>query len=130
MRSVNKVTLLGYVGQDPKIANATVGVLANFSVATSYRKAGKDGQKGEEVTEWHHLVAFGRTAEIVRDYVLKGTAIYVEGNLQTRTWEKNGEKRYATEIVVRELSLLGGKTGEARDRSSDDPEITDDDIPF
>lgn len=130
MRSVNKVTLLGYVGQDPKIVNATVGVLATFSVATSYRKAGKDGKKGDEVTEWHHLVAFGRTAEIVRDYVSKGTAIYVEGNLQTRTWEKNGEKRYATEIVVRELSLLGSMPGGARDGSSDDPEITDDDIPF
>src|SRR5258708_3073906 len=140
MRSVNKVTLLGHVGQEPKIISTPGGgVLANLSLATSYRKGGKDGQKVEEVTEWHRLVAFGRTAEIVRDYVGKGAKLYIEGQLQTRSWDKDGEKRYSTEIVVREFSMLDSRAGKHEDpevraakknAALDETEITDDDIPF
>jgi single-strand DNA-binding protein len=139
MRSVNKVTLLGHVGQDPKIISTSTGnLIANLSIATSYRTAPSEGKEGVEVTEWHRLVAFKRTAEIIRDYVKKGAALYVEGQLQTRSWEKDGEKRYSTEIVIREMSMLGSKPGDAAPLQSAgsgpaagaDPEISDDDIPF
>lgn len=107
--------------------------MASLSVATSYRTKEK-----KDVTEWHRLVAFGRTAEIVRDYVDKGSQVYIEGQLQTREWEKDGMKRYTTEVVIRDLSLLGNKAAD-RSRRADmnggtgdmaNPEITDDDIPF
>lgn len=157
MRSVNKVILLGHVGQKPEIITTQGGTLiASFSLATSYTpSAKKEGEKPAQVTEWHRLKAFGKGAEIVRDYVSKGAALYVEGALQTRTWEKDGEKRYATEIVAQEISLLGkkedaGKGGaaaavdpvdaataaaeRARDaranKAPDGTLITDDDIPF
>jgi single-strand DNA-binding protein len=151
MRSVNKVTLMGHVGKDPEV-KATQGgaVIANLSLATSYKTGGKDGGEAKEVTEWHRLVAFNRTAEIIRDYVKKGAPLYIEGQLQTRSWEKDGEKRYTTEIVIRELSMLGTKEGGKQEqqatgnhgyaggrevysnpaRTNPDAEISDDDIPF
>jgi len=133
MRSVNKVTLLGNVGQDPTVkALASGTMVATVSLATSYKPKDK-----EQVTEWHRLIAFGRTAEIVRDYVVKGSALYVEGQIQTRKWEDkaSGETKYMVEIVVRELSLLGSKhaersKGAVNTAAGADPEITDDDIPF
>lgn len=105
-------------------------------MATSYRTKEK-----KDVTEWHRLVAFGRTAEIVRDYVDKGSQVYIEGQLQTREWEKDGGKRYTTEVVIRDLSLLGNKAadrsrradmnGATGDTSNPDyPESDDDNIPF
>lgn len=134
MRTVNRVVLLGAVGQDPTIrATSTGTVVANFSLATNYRKNDK-----ETVTEWHRLVAFKRTAEIVRDYVVRGSKLYIEGQLQTRQWDKDGETRYTTEIVVRDLSLLENKAAHASraagvnggTHDGENPEITDDDIPF
>jgi single-strand DNA-binding protein len=149
MRSVNKVVLLGHVGQKPEILSTAGGTLiASFSVATSYKVKAKEGGNAAQVTEWHRLKAFGKLAEVVRDYVSKGAPVYLEGALQTRTWEKDGEKRYATEIVVNELSLLGAKkeagtseserrineaTAAAEQRGQkleDGTHITDDDIPF
>ncbi len=156
-KSVNKVILLGNVGKDPEI-RATGGgtMVANFTLATSDRQ--KDAQGNwQDRTEWHNLVAFQRTAEIVRDYVKKGTKLYVEGKIQTRSWDdkESGQKRYRTEIIVNDLSLLsgrddsGGGGGYSRSSSSssstasfdqrpaagqDDyaqnTEISDDDIPF
>jgi single-strand DNA-binding protein len=110
-RSVNKVILLGNVGKDPEIRSTAGGTMvATFGLATSDRQ--KDAQGNwQDHTEWHNLVAFTRTAEIIRDYVKKGSKIYVEGTLRTSNWEdkQSGQKRYKTEIIVNELILLTGR---------------------
>ncbi len=110
-RSVNKVTLLGNVGKDPEIRSTPGGTMvANLTLATSDRQ--KDAQGNwQDRTEWHNLVAFTRTAEIVRDYVKKGSKLYIEGKIQTRSWDdkESGQKRYRTEILVNELVLLSGR---------------------
>jgi single-strand DNA-binding protein len=110
-RSVNKVTLLGNVGKDPEIRSTPGGTMvANLTLATSDRQ--KDAQGNwQDRTEWHNLVAFTRTAEIVRDYVKKGSKLYIEGKIQTRSWDdkESGQKRYRTEIIVNELVLLSGR---------------------
>ncbi|HEV2487881.1 MAG TPA: single-stranded DNA-binding protein [Terracidiphilus sp.] len=153
-KSVNKVILLGNVGKDPEIRSTPGGTMvANFSLATSDRFQDQQGN-WQDRTEWHNLVAFKRTAEIIRDYVKKGSKLYVEGKIQTRTWDdKEGVKHYKTEILVNDLSLLSGRDegsgGYSRSASSsssaasfdqrppagqDDvaqsAEISDDDIPF
>jgi single-strand DNA-binding protein len=155
-KSVNKVFLLGNVGKDPEIKSTAGGTMvANFTLATSDRQ--KDAQGNwQDRTEWHNLVAFTRLAEIVRDYVKKGSKLFVEGKIQTRSWDdkESGQKRYRTEIIVNDLSLLsgrdeGGSGGYSRSSSSassasnidqrpaaghDDfaqsAEISDEDIPF
>src|ERR1700690_3312583 len=110
-RSVNKVTLLGNVGKDPEIRSTPSGVMvANLTLATSDRQ--KDAQGNwQDKTEWHNLEAFNRTAEIVRDYVKKGSKLYIEGKLTTNSWDdkESGQKRYRTEILVNELVLLSGR---------------------
>lgn len=155
-RSVNKVILLGNIGKDPEIKFLPSGMaVANFSLATSERFKDKGGEQ-QERTEWHNLVAFGKVAEIVRDYVKKGAKLYVEGSLRTSSWEdkETKQKRYKTEIVVGDISLLsgrgdgegggstsgysrGGSTASFDQRGSapaedygQSAEITDDDIPF
>ena len=110
-RSVNKVTLLGNVGKDPEIRSTPGGTMvATFGLATTDRQ--KDAQGNwQDRTEWHNLVAFTRTAEIVRDYVKKGAKLYIEGTLRTNSWEdkETKQKRYKTEIIVNELILLSGR---------------------
>lgn len=110
-RSVNKVTLLGNVGKDPEIRSTTGGnMVANLTLATSDNQ--KDAQGNwQERTEWHNLVAFKRTAEIVRDYVKKGSKLYIEGKITNRSWDdkESGQKRYKTEILVNELVLLSSR---------------------
>lgn len=150
-KSVNKVTLLGNVGKDPEIKLLPSGTaVANLTLATSERTKDKAGE-WQDRTEWHNLTAYQRTAEIIRDYVKKGSKIYVEGRIQTRSWDDqaSGQKRYRTEIIVNELVLLSGRgEGESAggySRSSTTSfdqrpaapaedlagtEITDDDIPF
>ena len=153
-KSVNKVILLGNVGKDPEIRSTPNGVpVANFTLATSDRFQDAQGN-WQDRTEWHTLVAFKRTAEIVRDYVKKGSKLYIEGKLQTRSWDdkETGVKKYRTEIIVNDLVLLssreegGGSSRPASSSSSaasfdqrqpagqDDiaqsTEISDDDIPF
>ena len=153
-KSVNKVILLGNVGKDPEIRSTGGGTMvANFSLATSDRFQDAQGN-WQDRTEWHYLVAFKRLAEIVRDYVKKGSKLYIEGKIQTRSWEDKDTKakRYRTEIIVNDLSLLSGRddSGGPYSRSSsssnaanedqrqpagqDDfaqsAEISDDDIPF
>ena len=111
-KGVNKVFLLGRLGKDPEMKATQGGMtIANFTLATSDRT--KDAQGNwQDHTEWHNLVAFQRTAEIVRDYCKKGSQIFVEGKIQTRSWEdKEGHKKYWTEILVNDLSLLDGKPG-------------------
>jgi single-strand DNA-binding protein len=148
-KGVNKVFLLGNVGKDPEIRSTAGGMtIASFSLATADRK--KEGTGWVDTTEWHNIVCFQRTAEVVRDYVKKGSQILVEGKITNRSWDdkESGQKRYKTEILVNELTLLGGKSGggeggysksntasyDQRTPSSQpdyaDTGITDDDIPF
>jgi len=150
-RSVNKAILVGNVGKDPEVKLLPSGsAVANFGLATSERFKDKSGEF-QERTEWHNLVAYQRLAEIVRDYVKKGSKLYIEGRIQTRSWDdqQSGQKRYRTEIIVNDLVLLSGRGegesagGYSRSGSSYDQrqpagaddlvqstEITDDDIPF
>ena len=110
-KGINKVMLLGNVGKDPEM-RATQGgmVIASFSLATADRAKDATGNWVDK-TEWHNLVCFGRTAEIVRDYVKKGSQLFVEGKITNRSWDdkESGQKKYRTEIIVNELSLLGGR---------------------
>ncbi|MDE1176237.1 MAG: single-stranded DNA-binding protein [Edaphobacter sp.] len=156
-KGVNKVILLGNVGKDPEIRSTAGGMtIASFSLATADRQKDQQGN-WQDKTEWHNLVAFSRTAEIIRDYVKKGTQLYVEGKIQTRSWDdkESGQKKYRTEILINEMSLLGGgpgrgegsgaSSGGGSSRSNTasydqrppasqpdyaDQGITDDDIPF
>lgn len=112
-RGVNKVILVGTCGQDPEVKYLSNGnAVTNLSLATS--EQWKDKQSGEkkEKTEWHRVVIFGKVAEIAGEYLRKGSQVYIEGKLQTREWEKDGIKRYSTEVVVDmqgTMQLLGGK---------------------
>jgi single-strand DNA-binding protein len=110
-KSVNKVILLGNIGKDPEIKYTPSGTaVANFSVATGERYKDKEGQ-WQERTEWHNIVAWDKLAEIIGQYVEKGSKLYLEGRLQTRSWDdkQSGEKKYRTEIVATDISLLGGR---------------------
>ena len=112
-KGVNKVFLLGNVGKDPEIRATAGGMqVASFSLATADRAKDAQGNWADK-TEWHNIVCFQRTAEVVRDYVKKGSQILVEGKIQTRSWDDkaSGEKKYKTEILCNELTLLGGKGG-------------------
>jgi single-strand DNA-binding protein len=157
-KGVNKVLLLGNLGKDPEIRTTPNGMtVATFSLATAERAKDSTGNWVDK-TEWHNLVAFQRTAEIIRDYVKKGSQVFIEGKLQTRSWDdkESGQKKYRTEILVNELTLLGGSGGGARSEASSsgsyggskssssssssyaqapandyaDQQITDEDIPF
>ncbi len=113
-KGVNKVFLLGNVGKDPEMRATQSGmIIASFSLATADRQKDQTGNWVDK-TEWHNLVCFGRTAEIVRDYVKKGSQLFIEGKIQTRSWDdkESNQKKYRTEILVNELSLLGGRGGE------------------
>jgi single-strand DNA-binding protein len=149
-KSVNKVILLGNVGKDPEVKFLPSGLpVANLTLATSERFKDKTGE-WQDKTEWHNLTAYQRLAEIIRDYVKKGNKLYVEGRIQTRSWDDqaSGQKKYRTEVIVNELVLLsgrgedGGGGGPRSNTTSFDQrapvhqeeyagtEITDDDIPF
>ena len=110
-RSLNKVQLIGHLGADPELrytANGTA--VATFNVATSESFRANESDEWQERTEWHRVVAWGRQAEIAGEYLSKGRQVYIEGRLQTRSWEdRDGNKRYTTEIVVRDMILLGGR---------------------
>jgi single-strand DNA-binding protein len=154
-KSVNRVFLLGNVGKDPEIRSTGGGTMvATFGLATSERS--KDAQGNwQDRTEWHNIVVYARLAEIVRDYVKKGSKLFVEGRLSTRNWddkEHAGRKVYRTEIVVNDLSLLSGRddgggfnrpagssnaavnedqrSPAGQDDYSQSAQISDDDIPF
>jgi single-strand DNA-binding protein len=139
---VNKVILIGNLGRDPELRSLPSGQqVAEFSLATSYRRKDPDGTFQEQ-TEWHQIVCWGRQAEIAGQYLRKGKQIYVEGRLQTRSWDdKNtGEKRYKTEVICENFRFLGrkedgGGAGYAASPSHssagpDDSAGVDDDIPF
>ena len=112
--SVNKVILIGRLGKDPETRYMTSGeAVTNATLATSENWKDKSGEK-QEKTEWHNLVFYRRLAEIAGEYLKKGSQIYVEGKLQTRKWQtKEGQDRYTTEIVVNEMTMLGGRSSGA-----------------
>ena len=140
MASVNKVILIGRLGRDPELRYTQGGqAVANFTLATNERFANKSGEQ-QERTEWHRIVAWGKTAELSAQYRSKGRSVYIEGRLQTREWEdKEGQKRSTTEIVAQNVTFLdsarsggaggpGGPGGEPQREPAGPP--VGDDIPF
>lgn len=136
-KGLNKVMIIGNLGKDPEVRYLPSGqAVANLNVATNEKWKDKDGNL-QEKTEWHRIVLFGKQAEVAGQYLNKGSQVYIEGRLQTREWEKDGQKRYTTEIVGREMVFLGGRgDGEDRgqdrgqDSGADRPPPGDDDVPF
>ena len=115
-RGVNKVILVGNLGNDPEVRYMPNGnAVANVSLATSETWKDKSTGEQQEKTEWHRVVFFNRLAEIVEQYVKKGTKLYVEGRLQTRSWEQDGVKRYSTEVVANEMQMLDSRGGVSQD---------------
>ncbi len=112
-RGVNKAIILGSLGQDPDIRYTAGGAaVANISIATNEQWKDKESGEMQERTEWHRVVFFGRLAEIVGEYLRKGSQVYIEGRIQTRKWQdKEGKDRYTTEIVANEMQMLGSKSG-------------------
>ena len=149
MASVNKVILLGNLGADPELRYTNSGTaVANFRIATNERWNDKNGE-AQERTEWHNIVAWGKLAEICGKYLKKGRTVYIEGRLQTRSWEdQSGNKRYTTEIVSQIMQMIGRGTGGepgdstgwgAEPRGGEEPAVpdvpvgssaADDDLPF
>ncbi len=115
MASVNKVILVGNLGRDPETRYLPDGkAVTNISIATTESWRDKDSGEKKEKTEWHRISFFGRLAEVAGEYLKKGSPIYVEGRLQTREWEKDGVKRYSTEIIAENLQMLGSKSAEKK----------------
>lgn len=134
MSGINKVILVGNVGQDPEVRYLQDGAaVANFSVATSESWADKQSGEKKERTEWHRIVAFRRLAEICGEYLSKGRQVYIEGKLQTREWEdKDGNRRFTTEIVAQTMQMLGGRdyAGDGNKSVKRATPQQEDDIPF
>jgi single-strand DNA-binding protein len=124
MAAVNKVILIGNLGKDPEFKYTPGGQpVATFSLATTERFSDKNGQR-QEKTEWHNIVAWGKLAELVNQYLKKGRSAYIEGKLTTRSWDdKDGNKRYKTEIVANTIQFLGSTSGNGgeHDFSSSSP---------
>ena len=142
-RGINKVIIVGNIGQDPEVRYMpSGGAVANVSVATS--ESWKDKQTGEQVdrTEWHRVVFFNRLGEIAGEYLKRGAKVYIEGSLRTRKWQdKDGQDRYTTEIVANEMQMLDRKNDEfmqgeqernnnVSNQVAEAPAVADDDIPF
>lgn len=135
MAGINKVILVGNLGADPEIRYTPGGTaVATFRLATSEMWTNREGQK-ESRTEWHRIVAFGRLAEICGEYLSKGRQVYIEGKIQTRSWEdRDGNKRYTTEIVANTMQMLGGR--DQREAPVEGPAAVEpppeelDDVPF
>ena len=119
MASVNKVILVGNLGRDPETRYMPDGAaITNVSVATSYQWTDKTSGEKKEETEWHRVVFRGRLAEIAREYLKKGSQVYVEGRLRTRKWQdKEGQDRYTTEIMADAMKMLGSRSGAGEPRA-------------
>jgi single-strand DNA-binding protein len=122
MASVNKVIIVGNLGRDPEIRYMPSGdAIANIAVATSFKSKDRNTGEQKELTEWHRISFFGRLAEIVGQYLKKGSSVYVEGRLQTRKYtDKDGVEKYATDIVAENMQMLGGRQGMGGDAGMDD----------
>ena len=141
---INKVIIVGNLGQDPEIKYTAGGAaVTTLSIATSDSWKDKDSGMDQERTEWHRVVLWRRLAEIAGEYLKKGSKVYIEGQLQTRKWEQEGQTRYTTEIIARDMQFLDSrgsshtsstqKSSEMNDQSAadvPDSAIDDDDIPF
>ena len=140
---INKVILVGNLGQDPEIKYTAGGAaVTTLSLATSESWKDKDTGTDQEKTEWHRVVLWRRLAEIAGEYLKKGSKVYIEGQLQTRKWEQDGQTRYTTEVIGRDMQFLdsrGNSSGNSSYENSSqdigsqdlpDSGITDDDIPF
>lgn len=112
MAGVNKVILIGNLGKDPELKYTAAGqAVCTFSLATTERRTDKSGQR-KDITEWHNIVLWAKTAELAKQYLTKGRSCYIEGRIQTRSWDdKDGTKKYKTEIVGNILQFLGGAQG-------------------
>ena len=139
MSSVNKALIIGNLGQDPEIKYTQSGSpVANLSVATSERWKDKNTGEQKEQTEWHRVVVFGRLAEIAEQYLKKGSKVFIEGKIQTRDWEDaEGNKRYTTEVVAREMTMFDSKFSTDSNSFNDDSDKGapkddnfEEDIPF
>lgn len=151
-RGVNKAILIGNLGRDPEVRYTQDGqAVVNFTLATSMEWKDKATGEKREKTEWHRIVAFGKLGEICGEYLVKGKQVYIEGRLQTRSWDQDGVTRYTTEVVANEMQMLGtkGDTDRGADRMGSgggynraesagqpasnqppSPDAIDDDIPF
>jgi single-strand DNA-binding protein len=136
--SVNKAILIGNLGRDPELKYTPGGqAVANFSVATTDRWTGQDGQKNER-TVWHNIVAWGKQAELAKEYLRKGRQVYIEGRIDNRSYDKKdgSGKAYISEVVVQNIQFLGSRadTGAAPSTSDEPPQEDstggDDDLPF
>ncbi|MBN1226045.1 MAG: single-stranded DNA-binding protein [Deltaproteobacteria bacterium] len=138
MASINKVILVGYLGADPEIRYTPSGAaVANFRMATTEQWSTKEGQR-QERTEWHRIVAWRKLGEICGQYLHKGSMVYIEGRLQTRSWDdRDGNKRYTTEIIAQGMQMLDRADKSGQPSSFDEtpppeepPDSNEDEIPF
>ena len=141
-RGINKVILVGNLGRDPETRYLpSGGAVTNVSLATSRSWKDRDSGEQKEKTEWHRIVFFNRLGEIAGEYLKRGSKVYVEGELRTREWEKEGQKHFTTEIVANEMQMLDSRGGNSDYGNSSSPSdgappslpssgLVDDDIPF
>lgn len=119
-RGINKVILIGNLGRDPETRYSQSGsAVTNFSLATSESWRDRSSGEQQDRTEWHNVVCFARLAEIAGEYLRKGSKVYIEGSLRTSSWEQEGQKKYRTEVMARELQMLDSRGGDG-DMSLDD----------
>ncbi len=140
--SMNKVILVGYLGQDPELKSTANNLhVVNISVATNETFKKKNESEYSDKTEWHRCVAFGKTADYISNYITKGRLVYVDGKLQTRKWQdKDGNDRYSTDIMIETITMLGRGDGSNQNISkqnvskpntvTNDSQADDDDLPF
>lgn len=140
---INKVILVGNLGQDPEVKFTAGGAaVTTLSIATSESWKDKESGNEQEKTEWHRVVLWRRLAEIAGEYLKKGSKVYIEGQLQTRKWEQEGQTRYTTEVIARDMQFLDSRgnmdnsnspsdiSSTSEDSVDSEQEIKDDDIPF
>ncbi len=140
--SMNKVILVGHLGQDPELKSTSTNIhVVNISVATNESFKRKDETEYTDRTEWHRCVAFGKTADYITNYITKGRLVYIDGRLQTRKWtDKDNNTRYSTEVMIETIMMLGKGDGSQQNVSnqstsnqntgSDNGQAEDDDLPF
>jgi len=137
MNGINKAILIGNLGRDPEVRTLESGVkVATFSIATTETYKNKNGEKVDQ-TEWHNIVMWRGLAEVAEKYLNKGNQIYLEGRIRTRTYEKDGQTKYMTEIVADQMTMLGGRRSDTQEEQTskvEEPNVPepkpDDDLPF
>ena len=130
-KGINKVILVGNVGQDPASRPLPSGsTVCNISVATSRKWKDKQTNEWKDETEWHRVVMFGKLGEIAGEYLRKGSQVYIEGRLKTSQWEKDGQKHYTTEVIADEMQMLGGKEAGKPPQQAPQSDFDSDSVPF